>query len=98
MKIENKEYITLRDGADITSTPLKTVQRWKREGELTHPVVLKIKGSNRIVLNKKEFMDWFKIKKLGQVPTKEENLALYGERLKAMRLARNEIRRQRIRA
>ena len=92
-----KKYIQLKEGAEITSTPFKTLQRWKREGELTHPVLLKIKGSNRIVLDKEPFLNWFKETKLGQAPSTQDNLRIYGNRLKAMREARNLVRRNMVR-
>ena len=70
------------------SIPLKTFKTWQHRNELGYPIIIKLSGSRRNVVQPKQFAAWFVKNKCGHVPRTEENKILYGKQIKAMAEAR----------
>jgi len=79
---------TLKSISEMFSIPLKTLKTWRSRGELKYPVITKIDGSRRIVVQPKLFASWFLEEKCHGVPSIAENKVIYSKQLKSMSEAR----------
>jgi|TARA_B100001964_G_scaffold244604_1_gene326859 hypothetical protein len=87
----DKATYPIREICDIFSIPYKTFKTWQQRGELNYPIVLKLDGSRRIVVQPKLFSHWLCEKKFNHVPTLSENLKYYDKQIRAMKKARGHI-------
>jgi hypothetical protein len=83
-----KPLETFKSISEMFSIPLKTLKTWRTRGELKYPIITKIDGSRRIVVQPKLFASWFLEKKCSGVPSVADNKIIYSKQIKSMSEAR----------
>ena len=80
----DQPLMTVKATCEKFSLPVKTFKTWQYRDELKHPIIIKVKGSRRIVVQPQLFAEWFVKNKCGSAPTVGENRIIYSKQINAM--------------